>query len=257
MPYLTLKDKRIYYRRGGRVPAREAVVFIHGAGASSNIWLRQLSVLEEEFLALALDLPGHGQSEGEGEERVEEYAQAVLAFLDKLGLEESSLVGHSMGGAIALTLARDFPERVKKIVLAGSGAQLKVPPEVIQALCGDFREAIRVMGQYAFSLPSLNFPTGGGEAGIGKTSREVVVKDFVACDGFDIRPHLGDIRQEALVICGERDRFTPPEFSEFLHFHLPRSRLEIIKGAGHMLMIENDRAFNAALLRFLTQPVFS
>jgi pimeloyl-ACP methyl ester carboxylesterase len=251
MPYLILEKKEVYFREAGRASGRGPVVFIHGAGGSSNIWLRQLPALEEDFYVLALDLPGHGNSEGEGEGRVEGYGRVLLSFLEVLGLAEACLVGHSMGGAIAMTVALSHPQRVKKMVLAGSGAQLQVPPEVYSALKKDLKEAIRIICRYAYSPRFPTYLLSLGEAEIGKCGPEVILRDFATCDAFDIRLRLSEISPETLILCGRDDRFTPLKLSEYLQSQLPHCRMEIMEKAGHMAMIEDAPAFNAALLRFL------
>jgi pimeloyl-ACP methyl ester carboxylesterase len=251
MPSLELEGKRIHFKEGSQRSGATPVIFIHGAGGSSNIWLRQLHPLEETFHVLAIDLPGHGDSEGEGEESVEAYTRVLMSFLDALGLEEVCLVGHSMGGAIAMSLALAQPLRVKKMALAGSGGRLRVPPEVFFALKRDFKEAIRVICRYAYSPHFPTYLLSLGEAEVEKSRPEVLLADFTACDAFDIRPQLSQISQQTLILCGREDRFTPPRLSRYLQSHLPHCRLEIIEGVGHMAMIENASAFNAALARFL------
>jgi len=156
-----------------------------------------------------------------------------------------------MGGAIAMSLALAHPPRIKKMALTGSGARLRVPPEVFFALKKDFKDAIRTICRYAYSPHFPTYLLSLGEAEMGKSRPEVLLRDFAACDAFDIRPRLSQISQETLVICGKDDRFTPLRLSQYLRSHLPYCRLEIIERAGHMAMIENPSAFNAALTQFL------
>jgi len=257
MPYLILEGKKVYFREAGSRAGTRPLVFIHGAGGSSNVWLRQLQAFEEAFFVLAIDLPGHGDSEGEGEGSVEAYSRILSSFLDALAIEEAFLVGHSMGGAIAMVLALAHPLRVKGMALAGSGARLRVPPEVFSALELDFKEAIRVICRYAYSPHFPTYLLSLGEAEVGKTDPRVIFSDFSACNAFDIRAHLSRISQRALILCGREDRFTPLKLSKYLYSHLPHGQLEIIEKAGHMAMIENAPAFNAALGRFLAEPIFS
>jgi pimeloyl-ACP methyl ester carboxylesterase len=255
MPFLKIEGKRIYFKGEASRRGMWPVVLIHGAGGSSNIWLRQIQTLEEDFHVLAIDLPGHGYSEGNGEGTIEDYVRFVSSLLDALHLREVFLVGHSMGGAIAMSLALSFPEKIRKMALAGSGARLRVPPEVFAALDKDFQEAIRVICRYAYSPRFPTYLLSLGEAEMGKSRPEVLLKDLAACDAFDIRPHLSQIRVPSLILCGREDRFTPLELSLFLRDNLANSQLEIIEGAGHMAMIESTSDFNGVLARFLSEPI--
>ena len=257
MPSLKIEGKKIYFRQEFRRPRAVPLVFIHGAGGSSNVWLRQLHAFEQGFRVLAVDLPGHGDSEGDGEGSIEDYGRHLLCLLDALGLREFILVGHSMGGAIAMSLALSSPQRVKKMALAGTGARLRVPREVVSALKKDYQEAIRAMCRYAYSPRFPTYLLSLGEAEVGKSRPEVLLQDFAACNAFDVRPRLSQIQKETLILCGREDRFTPLRLSLELQQHLPHSRLEIMEGVGHMAMIENTAAFNAVLARFLGEPVFS
>jgi len=253
MPWAEVAGKRIHFRQGAKSPGTTPVIFIHGAGASSNVWLRQLQAFEESFPVVAVDLPGHGGSDGGGYPRLEDYGHDLLAFLDALGLNQAVWLGHSMGGAIVMELALCHPERVEKIILAGSGAQLKVPGEVLFALRRDSREVMRVISRYAYSPNFPAYHLNLTETEMANYRPEVLVTDFSACDAFDISKHLSRIVQPTLILCGREDRFTPLELSEHLRSGIPHSRLEVIEGAGHMAMIEDAPAFNAAVARFLVE----
>ena len=255
MPFLEIEGKRIYFKGEASRPGMWPVILIHGAGGSSNIWLRQIQALEENFRVLAIDLPGHGYSQGNGEETIEDYVRFVSSWLEALDLREVFLVGHSMGGAIAMTLALFFPEKIRKMALAGSGARLRVPPEVFAALDKDFKEAIRVICRYAYSPHFPTYFLSLGEAEMEKGRPDVFLKDLAACDAFDICPQLSQIQVQSLILCGREDRFTPPELSLFLRDNLPNSQLEVIEGAGHMAMIESTSNFNGILARFLGEPI--
>ncbi len=255
MPFLEIEGRRTYFREEAGRPGMRPVILIHGAGGSSNIWLRQIQALEENFRVLAIDLPGHGYSEGNGEETIEDYVRFVSAWLEALGLRQVFLVGHSMGGAIALGLALSSPEKIVKMALAGSGARLRVPAEVFAALNTDFEEAIRIICRYAYSPHFPTYLLSLGEAEMGKARPEMFLKDLVACNAFDMRPQLSELRVPSLILCGREDRFTPLELSLFLRDNLPNSQLEVIEGAGHMAMIESTSDFNKALARFLNEAI--
>src|SRR5574341_1375198 len=102
MPFITVSSEQIYYiERGHGVP----VVFIHGAGSNHLICGAQVQALGDTARAIALDMSGHGRSQGAGRESIDAYSDHLIAFLDALSIERVILVGHSMGGAIVLKLA--------------------------------------------------------------------------------------------------------------------------------------------------------
>ena len=116
---------------GGADPGSPPLLLIHGAGGSRLHWppgIRRLT----GWRVLAIDLPGHGDSPGPGERSIEAYTGCVLEWLDEYGVERVIPAGHSMGGAIALTLALQAPDRLAGMVLVGSGARLRVAPSILE-----------------------------------------------------------------------------------------------------------------------------
>jgi pimeloyl-ACP methyl ester carboxylesterase len=111
MPFVSINGRQISYWTGRRgiLEGRETVLFIHGAGGGQYTWSYQKGYFEKEFNPIIIELPGHGGSEGKGEEEIVRYAEHVGAFLKALGLRKVFLVGHSMGGAIVQTLALSHP----------------------------------------------------------------------------------------------------------------------------------------------------
>ncbi len=126
MPIVSVNGRQTSYWTGRKriLEGKETVLFIHGAGGGQYSWSYQKGYFEKEFNPVIIELPGHGESEGGGEEEVVRYAEHVEAFLEALGIQKAFLVGHSMGGAIVQTLALSHPGMIKGIVLVGTGARL-------------------------------------------------------------------------------------------------------------------------------------
>jgi pimeloyl-ACP methyl ester carboxylesterase len=178
-----------------------------------------------------------------------DHARDLLALLDVLELDRAVMVGHSMCGAIALTLALDAPDRVAGLGLVGTGARLRVSPSILQATADPeaFAAAAEGMADWFFgpsASPALRSEFAGGLRGL---PAAVVHGDFLACDAFDVRERLGEIRMPTAVVCGDADRSTPPRYSEFLQAHIAGARLTLIPGAGHMVALEAPAATVAAL----------
>ena len=231
---------KIHYRKySGGEEDKTPLILIHGAGGSYLHWPSEIRRLIGENI-LAIDLPGHGASPGEGKEVIDAYASDVIGFMDDLGINQAVITGHSMGSAIAQMLSLDYPERVKALILIGTGAKLRVHPKLIQFCSSEstYPEAVSQVMEWAFNPQADQRLVELAGERMADTSHEVVHKDFLACDAFDIRDRVKDINQPMLVICGSEDQMTPVRFSQFLVEELPEAHLEIIPNAGHMVMLE-------------------
>ena len=231
---------KIHYRKySGGEEDKTPLILIHGAGGSYLHWPSEIRRMSGESI-LAIDLPGHGTSPGEGKEVIDAYASDVIGFMDDLGINQAVITGHSMGSAIAQMLSLDYPERVKALILIGTGAKLRVHPKLIQFCSSEstYPEAVSQVMEWAFNPQADQRLVELAGERMADTSHEVVHKDFLACDAFDIRDRVKDINQPMLVICGSEDQMTPVRFSQFLVEELPEAHLEIIPNAGHMVMLE-------------------
>ena len=254
MPYTNVAGEKIFYvHHRGDPKGQRALVFVHGAGGSHLNWPPQLRRLAGAH-TYALDLPDHGKSEGQGRTSIRAYADFVAAFLETLGLEKATLVGHSMGGATALDFALRYPEGLAGLVLVGSGARLRVAPAILDGIRQDFQAAVRLISDYGFSLDAPEQLKREGRRQMGQTHPDVLYGDFAACDTFDVMDRLGEIRCPTLAICGTADRLTPPKYSTYLRDNIPAAQLVLIEGAGHMVMLEQPEAVSRAIADF-TQSV--
>ncbi len=230
----------------------ERLIFIHGSGDSGAVWgplLDQMPGVE----AVTFDLPGHGARVAEsGPERmsVRDYAEDVYRTLTARGVDSGVVIGHSLGGAVALRLAVDYPDFARRIVLVGSGARLRVAPL--------FLEEARAAGpEGVLSVTEIAFAPGHEEQARGffttrpPTAPGMLYRDLAACDEFDMMGEVASITQPALLIVGEADRMTPPKYAEFLRQRLPHSELVVIPGAGHYVQIERPEAVADALRAWL------
>lgn len=249
MPVVTTHLGQIFYAQRGR--AGPAALCVHGAGGTHAHWGHQLRDLADTARVYALDLPGHGRSAPPAHDRIAGYADAALALLDALGLERATLIGHSMGGAVCLQAALHAPERVAGLGLVGSGARLRVLPELLAALEHDPPAALRRLAElsYAPDAPQA-LREQGLRAALG-SDPAVCRADFLACDRFDCSARLGQIQAPAAVVVGAHDRLTPPKYARAMQAALPGARLFEIPAAGHMAMLEQPAAVSAALRTLL------
>jgi pimeloyl-ACP methyl ester carboxylesterase len=253
MPIVRIDGKQISYWAGrkGFLGGRETVLFIHGAGGGQYTWSYQKGFFEKQFNPIVIELPGHGESGGDGEQEIARYAEHVYAFIKALDLQKVFLVGHSMGGAIVQILALTHPKVIKGIVLAGTGARLKVLPLILDGIQSNFEETVQRINQFAYSRKAPSDLVRKGVLGMRQCRAEVIYGDFLACDRFDIISEVEKITLPTLVLCGDDDQLTPLKFSQFLQSRIKGSRLEALSDAGHMAMMESPQGFNEKIKEFI------
>jgi pimeloyl-ACP methyl ester carboxylesterase len=258
MPYADVVRETLFYTvskraegQGGR--GDPALVLLHGAGGSRLNWPAKLRRLPGATV-YTLDLPGHGRSSGRGKDTIEGYAEDVVAFLDTVGVERAILVGHSMGGAVALTLALGWADRVAGLVLVATGARLRVAPAILEGVHGDFEAALDIITHYAWSPGSSPALIESGRQRLREAGPDMLLGDLVACDRFDVMGRLEEIDAPTLVLAGSADQLTPVRYARFLVEHIAGACLVIVDGAGHMVMLERSTGVAKAVREFLEGP---
>ncbi len=250
MPYLEVDGKSCYYvgntdRKG--VP----VLFCHGSGGGHHHWIYQLKNLPPTINPLAVDLPGHGRSEGAPADDIAFYRDWLYRFTNALRIGRFVPAGHSMGGAIALDYALEHPGETLGLILVGSGAKLRVLPSFLEEL--EQGSIPKALGEYLYAPNAPEELIKRGHREMENTDPLIYLNDLKSCDRFDIRDNLHRISKPTLIICGSEDSLTPVKYSRFLEENLPQSRLEIINGAGHMVMLEKPEAVNRAIINFFEE----
>ena len=229
------------------------LVFVHGAGSNAGFWHEQRDAFPE---AHYLNLPGHTEVRDHsqvsaGKELINEYADWVADYTETQGLKSVVLNGHSMGGAITLTLALRRPAWLRAIVLTGTGARLRVLPRLLELLRTDYPAAAELITEQSFAPApgSLTYAQrariNGTRRQLLRTPQEVTRADYEACDGFDVMGRIKEVELPTLCIVGAQDVRTPPKYSEYMHREIKGSQLEVIEGAGHMLPLEQPENYNA------------
>jgi pimeloyl-ACP methyl ester carboxylesterase len=199
----------------------------------------------------ALDLPGHGRSEGPGRDSIAAYSDWLVAFFDAAKLQQAVLVGHSMGGGIALDVALRYPDRVAGLALIATGARLRVAPAILDTILENKEAAVRLICQAAFGPEAPGEMERLGRRQMGAVPATVLHGDFVACDAFDVMDRLDGIRAPTLVVCGTQDQLTPAKYAVYLRNGIAGATLHLVEGAGHMVMIEQPAATVRALIAFM------
>lgn len=244
----------IYYHLhlGGSEGLSPPVVLIHGAGGTHLYWPSEVRRLPG-YRIYAPDLPGHGKSGGRGMQSISVYAQALMEWLDAIHLHSVVLIGHSMGSAIALTMALDYPGRVLGLGLIGAGARLRVAPEILEQASNPttFLNAVGFVIERSFSPASPARLVELAARRMAETRSSVLYGDFLACDEFDVRDRLAGLNLPALILCGMDDQMTPMRQAQFLANGIPNAALKLIPNAGHMVMLEQPQVVAAAISEFV------
>ena len=230
--------------------APNPVIFVHGAGENSLLWKRTLNQLSGGSLALAVNLPGHPAGEITCR-TVDDYAKTVSEFIADREIERPVVCGHSMGGAVALALTLSHPTELGGLILASTGAKLGVDPLILDGLRGQPLRAVeQLITQRSFNSMDLSL---GREArgSLSISNLEVFLNDYLACQNFDVRADLRRIETKTLIVCGDKDRMTPPKWSHYLNANILGSQLYFVKDSGHMLPLEKPEALARIVQSFL------
>ncbi|MBW2657197.1 MAG: alpha/beta hydrolase [Deltaproteobacteria bacterium] len=234
-------------------PEKSTIVFIHGAGGSGVFWQAQVEGLAARANTLAIDLPGHGKSDGEGKGKVEDYARAVANFMKEINVPNPIPCGLSMGGAITQLLLIDYRDLVKAGVLVSTGSRLKVAPAIFEIIEKNYSDYVDMICSFAASEktdPGLLVPFKKETA---RCKPEIAHGDFRACDRFDVTERLSAIDVPVLVVTAEDDKLTPPKYGEALEKGIKNATRAHIMAAGHIVPMEKSDEINKTILRFLDQ----
>lgn len=232
-------------------PVQSDCVFIHGAGGNNLLWKRTMSFLSGDGTAFAVNLPGHPAGDITCT-TVPAYARAVHDFISERGLARPAVCGHSMGGAIALTLALDYPEDVGSLLLVDTGPRLGVDPGLLEGLRGQPLRAIeKMITPWSFHSLTLDAARESRTA-LSLSNLPVFLNDYLACDGFDVRSRLPSIAARTLIVCGESDEMTLPKGSHLMQADIPSSTAYFIRDAGHMVPLEKPQSLAQLVQSFLS-----
>jgi pimeloyl-ACP methyl ester carboxylesterase len=224
-------------------------IFIHGSGGCMESWQFQTSYFQGSE---ALNLPGH--PDGDLRPSIDAYVEWLHQYIGKKGFKDVILIGHSMGGGIALQYALDHAEDLKGIVMISSGARLRVHPmflETLEKSVANPNEAVNPLGNMFEKVdPELAVILQQRSEENGLVS---FFNDLKACDKFDVMERLSSISVPIMAICGDLDLMTPPKYSNFLANAVPGTRVVLIPDGTHMAYAEKPEEVNLAIEEFIRE----
>ena len=249
------------------------VVLIHGMGSDHTVWEGLIPLLKENYRVIAVDLRGHGlSSKTSGPYTIELFAKDICLFLDSLNIDQAHFMGHSMGGVVLQELAVRHPERFKSLTLISSFACIDTPLEEVLTNLKDilieegykafFDECLKVANSPEFIRKNRVLFSKIRDENSRICSVSSIVDTINAC--LDIKlccdvnlvdsikeDTIKDIRIPTLVIAGDEDVFTPTHHGLKIHESIPNSRMEIIEGGCHNLLVEKPVEICSVIKRFL------
>jgi 3-oxoadipate enol-lactonase len=256
MPFAPVNGIELYYESHGE---GAPIVFLHGRGGNHLAWWQQVPHFRDRYRCIAIDHREFGQTkEVPGGPGRKAFAEDLLQLLDHLGIERACLVGQSMGGFTALSLAVAKPDRVAGLVLADTSGGI-VSPDILS----EFRKnlpnlptdvAVRALSKgFVQREPVLAFLYAeiGRLAPPIRESLEALLTNEDGPSPKDLAAWAG-YRVPALVIVGEEDIVVPPSVARMVATHLPGASLAVVQGAGHSAYFEKPAAFNALVDTFLS-----
>jgi 3-oxoadipate enol-lactonase len=240
-----------------------AVVFIHGYPFNRSLWTAQTEALTGRFRVVTPDLRGFGESEAsEGPATMNDLAQDVAKLMDHLGIDQAVIAGLSMGGYVALAFVKQFPSRVKALVLADTRAQADTE-EAKQTRMQQAEKAMSegMAGIADAMLPKLLTPeTVSKRPEVVKRVRDMMLKTkpqgaasalLGMAQREDLTEFISTIRVPTMILVGGEDAITPVADSEKMQSKIATSHLVVLENAGHVSNLEQTEQFNFALLKFL------
>ncbi len=253
MPFCKVKGVEISYQESGqKSSSQKNIVFIHGAGGNAGRWISQVEQIgqehPEDYYVVAPDLPGHGQSGGEACGQIFLYREWVKEITEAMGLNNLVIVGHSMGGAIALDFALKYPQLTTALVIVSSGPRFEIDPERLEAY---------KRGEYTREWARASFAHSAPEHLVEKIFQEAHQSDpwaryldFLACSRFHAEG-LHNISAPTSIICGVEDINTPPQLSEYMAENIKEVSLNIIEDAAHQVMLEQPDVVTKLIINFI------
>lgn len=260
---LTVDNKKAYaYTAAHEIDrGKRTVVFVHGAGLDHSWFALQSRYFGYHgWNVLAVDLPGHGRSEGPPIPTVEGMAQWLFRFLEKASIEKTAVVGHSMGSLIAVECAAQQPQQVERIALVGTAYPMKVGEAFLEAARRNEHAAfdMETIWGHAPQVPLGANPNpgmwmyGDSLARLARLAPGVLYNDLKACNDYRGGEAAAEkVTCPALFILGRRDVMTPAKAGLAFSSLLKRSKSVLIEPAGHALMAEAPDATLDALIDFL------
>ena len=236
---------------------KDTIVFLHGSGLSHIVWsLAEQFFSSKNYNVLSIDLPGHGNSDGPCLDSIEKIADWMEKVFDKLKLKNLILVGHSQGCLEILEYSSRYKERLKKLVFVGGSNKMPVHPDLIELAQSGHSDAVKLMMKWGYE-GSKKFIGGNPVEKIIQSPRdisEILAVDLNACNNYSNGSEAAKVIDlPSMFILGELDKMVNLEAGKKFSNLIKNSTTHVIKGCGHMIMIEKAFEMREKILEFLNK----
>ena len=236
---------------------KDTIVFLHGSGLSHIVWsLAEQFFSSKNYNVLSIDLPGHGNSDGPCLDSIEKIADWMEKVFDKLKLKNLILVGHSQGCLEILEYSLRYKERLKKLVFVGGSNKMPVHPDLIELAQSGHSDAVKLMMKWGYE-GSKKFIGGNPVEKIIQSPRdisEILAVDLNACNNYSNGSEAAKVIDlPSMLIFGELDKMVNLEAGKKFSNLIKNSTTHVIKGCGHMIMIEKAFEMREKILEFLNK----
>ena len=236
---------------------KDTIVFLHGSGLSHIVWsLAEQFFSSKNYNVLSIDLPGHGNSDGPCLDSIEKIADWMEKAFDKLKLKNLILVGHSQGCLEILEYSLRYKERLKKLVFVGGSNKMPVHPDLIELAQSGHSDAVKLMMKWGYE-GSKKFIGGNPVEKIIQSPRdisEILAVDLNACNNYSNGSEAAKVIDlPSMLIFGELDKMVNLEAGKKFSNLIKNSTTHVIKGCGHMIMIEKAFEMREKILEFLNK----
>ena len=234
---------------------KETIILLHGSGQSHVVWsLTEQYLSSQGYNILTIDLPGHGNSEGESLKSIEEIADWLDKVVKKIGVDQLTIVGHSQGCLVSLEYYLKFPEKIKKLVFVAGAYEIPVNKNLIElSLSGDM-ESLNLMMKWGYGN-SKQFIGGNPLQKILNSTREVrevLAVDLIACNNYkNGMKAVKTVKCPTLFVFGELDKMIRIENGKKFAELISGSKVHVIKNCGHMIILENAFEMREKVAEFL------
>ncbi|MDK2980681.1 MAG: hypothetical protein PWQ55_1028 [Chloroflexota bacterium] len=252
MPYSHNLFYRIY-NEGTQPPKAHPLVLLHGSGGSHMAWPVEIRRSIPRPV-IALDLPGHGKSAETACQGMPALVQSLRRFLDEMHLYRVDLSGHSLGALLALEFAQTYSRRVNSLFLLACGSQFNLPEKLFDDLLCPNQED-RFMEDFGRLAFSHGFPQSQRRkllAPLNQVRASTLLADLSICAEFRLNGNFRRIPCPTMLINGENDPISTPAAARELLYNLRNAQLEVLPGAGHLILYEKTALISQMMRGFFT-----
>ena len=256
--FVRVRDINLFYEEVGK--AEDSLVLLHGLGMNCGLWRSQIEVFSKEIKTIAVDLRGFGKSskpDKAGAYAIDSLAEDIAGLIEALSLKNCHLLGTSMGGFVAQSLALNYPSLIKSLILCHTASEMRIPKKVLKeriiALSElSMTEYGKIVCKQACSERASGELKQWVISMIEKNDKSIYTK--VLTEGlrdFNVTESLNSIKLPTLVITGKEDRVLPAENGRKLAKLIPDCQIREIADVGHLGYAEKPEIFNEYVLEFL------